>query len=85
MRTEIEQDDPNKWFHSRMLEEVEVAIATGHLHDFWDLPENTQAYAIGRFRVRGVREAYGELLAKRDRKKPDKPASRPAGHGRRRR
>lgn len=69
-----------------MLEEVEVAIATGHLHDFWELPENTQALAIGRFRVRGVREAYEELLHKRERKTP-KPREVPKApsHGRRRR
>lgn len=81
MRAEIEE---SKWFHSRILEEVEVAIAIGHLHDWEELPENTQALAIARFRVRGVREAYEDELNKRDRRKRDADKPKPASRGRRR-
>lgn len=59
MRAEI---DPSNWWHSRIYEDTEVAIATGHATDFWDLPENTQALLIARFRARGTREAYEEKL-----------------------
>lgn len=85
IRSEVEE---NKWYHSRIYEDVEVAIATGHLHDFWDLPTPIQALAIARFRVRGAREAYEEHLAKRDRKKPKEgidPTARPMRRSRRRR
>lgn len=83
IRSEIEE---SKWFHSRVYEEVEVAIATGHLHDWWDLPENTQALAIARFRVRGTREAYEEHLAKSNRKKKtDSDTPAPMRRSRRRR
>lgn len=80
IRSEIEE---TKWYHSRIYEDVEVAIAIGHIHDFWDLPENIQAIAIARFRVRGAREAYEEHLLKRDR--PKKKESDPAAMRRSRR
>lgn len=74
-----------KWGFSRVYEDVNVAIATGHSHDFWDLSESTQAYLIARFRVRGTMEAYEEELSKRKRDKntPHRPAQQ--GYARRRR
>lgn len=71
IRKELE-DDPPKWHHSRILEDIEVAIAVGHASDFWDLPEQTQSYLIARFRVRGTREAYEERIAKEERKRNTK-------------
>lgn len=59
MQSEIEE---SKWFHSRLLEDVEVGIAIGHATDFWDLPGNTQALMIARFRVKGVRDAYQDKI-----------------------
>lgn len=61
MRGEIEE---SKWFHSRLFEDVEVAIAVGHAADFWELPEDIQALLVARFRVKGVRDAYEDKMHK---------------------
>lgn len=61
--------DEGKWFHSRIYEDIEVAVAIGHIHDFWELPEDIQSYAIARSRVRGTREAYEEKLQERESKR----------------
>lgn len=84
MREELNRHEPNKWFHSRVYEDVEVAIAVGHPLDFWELPENVQARLIARFRARGTRDAYEAMLrdleAKNNRKKRE---NRPTQAGRR--
>lgn len=69
-----------KWGFSRVYEDVNVAIATGHSHDFWELPEDIQAFLIARFRVRGTMEAYEDELAK---EKSKHDAGRRAMGGRR--
>lgn len=77
------QIDPGKWSHSRIYEDIEVAVACGHAHDFWDLPENTQAYIIARFRARGLREAFDDKIHKDELKaKERKSANKPGGRRR---
>lgn len=53
-----------KWGFSREYEDINVAIATGHAHDWEDLPETTRAKLIARFRVKGAIEAFEDELAK---------------------
>lgn len=52
------------WAYSRVYEDINVAISTGHAHDFWELPETVQANLIARFRVRGTIEAYEDEIQK---------------------
>ena len=78
---QIREEIPEgKWAYSRVYEDVNVAIATGHSHDFWELPENTQALLIARYRVKGSIEAYEQELDRRkaeaERNRPKKPGAR---------
>lgn len=79
MRSEI---DEGKWYFSRIYEDIEVGIATGHAADFWDLPQDIQSYLLARFRVKGTRDAYEDMLHQRDLKQKNKQ-NRPGSVGRR--
>lgn len=79
-----EQIPEGKWGFSRVYEDVNVAIAIGHAHDFWDLPENVQSLVLARFRVRGTIEAFEDELAKEKSKQRNVNRQGRHGHGMRR-
>lgn len=79
-----DQIPEGKWGFSRVYEDVNVAIAIGHAHDFWELPDYIQAYAIARFRARGSVEAFEDELHKKDMKSRNANRQGRHGHGMRR-
>lgn len=79
MRKELPE---GKWGYSRIYEDINVAIATGHSHDFWELPENTQAYLIARFRAKGTIDAYEDEMSKK-KAESNRKLNRPGSMGRR--
>lgn len=59
MRAQIPQ---GKWAHSRIYEDIKVAIEVGHAADFWELPKDIQSYLLAVYRTEGIKQAYEKKL-----------------------
>lgn len=83
MREEMEQEKPNRWRHSPLFEDVEVALEYDLiLSDYWLLPERDRAYMIARKRTKGTMEAWENHLQVK-KMEQEKAKSKPPSKGKR--
>ncbi len=65
------------WRHSRVYEDVSVAIDVGMpVSQFWLMPEMDRAYFIAQKRVHSAMEAYDALLREKEMKRQQRMSSK---------